>query len=109
MPLGKAGDSDAESPRVGRRRVRPDEPNELLGVLERIARPVVAGHRLRGGSPPRARMFSIPGRGVAIEDRGQLVFAVADAGQVRDGRQVVSRWIRTIRSWVRSRVEPPAP
>ena len=33
----------------------------------------------------------MPDAGVAVEDRGQLVLGVADAGQVRDGRQVRSR------------------
>ena len=33
-------------------------------------------------------MFSIAAGGVAVEDRGHLVEGVADAGQVRDGRQV---------------------
>ena len=42
-----------------------------------------------GGVAPECQDVLDSGRGVAVEDRGEFGFGVADAGQVRDGRQML--------------------
>ena len=87
VPFRKPRDADPESPRVGQAAMRPDETHELVGILKRIARAVVvehvAGRVAAQGQDVLDRRF-----GIAVQDRGDLVPAVADAGQVRDGRQL---------------------
>ena len=58
-----------------------------LGVAEGVLRAVVVGQVSRRVAAEGQDVLDAARR-VAVEDRGQLVAVVADAGQVRDGRQV---------------------
>ena len=85
-PSGKPATPTPNPRSVGHAAVRPDEGDELLGVLEGVPGTVVIGHRPRriaaqGQDVLDARI------GIAVEDGRELLARVADARQVRDGRQ----------------------
>src|SRR5262249_17980978 len=57
-----------------------------LGELEGVLRPVITEHRTRRVASERQDVLDIRLR-ISVEDRYQLLATVADAREVRDGRQ----------------------
>ena len=67
--------------------MRPDETDEVLGVLERISGALVVSHGSRRVAAQGQDVLDRR-RGVAIQQSGDLILGVANAGQMRDGGQL---------------------
>ena len=85
MPFGKAGHADPETAATRMRARFIESANKLHQidrVLEGVAR-LVVGHSPRPVTPERENVSNLR-LGVSPQDRFDLFFLVADAGQVRD-------------------------
>jgi hypothetical protein len=87
MPLGEAGDADAEAAAVRGVRAAADEFHQLLGVAECVGGAVVI-RPVAGRIAAERQDVLDAARGVAVENAGHLVEVVAHACQVRNGRQL---------------------
>ena len=87
---------------------RTDETHQLLGITEGIPAAVVVRPVLRQISAEGEDVLDARGF-IAIEDRGISSAEWQTHVRCDTAVRLVSLWMRTIRSCVRSRVAPPAP